>query len=174
MSQTESKKYSLDTSAMLQISKTYPIHLFPKVWEKIERAAEEGKLFVLDKVYNELSRKDDFTHNWIKSIKKKIVKVSGTIVESKAAEVVIAFPKIIDPDSEYEQADPYLIADALLEVSVIVTCEKPHQLPLQANRLKDKIPNVCDHFGIANIHTQVGGERVIIELFEALGFTDLG
>ena len=88
MSDVRIKKYSLDTSAILQISKTYPIHLFPKVWESIELAAEEGRIFVIDKVYNELSRKDDFAHKWLKERKKKIIKICGAIVEIKAAEVI--------------------------------------------------------------------------------------
>jgi len=77
MSDTEIKKYSLDASTILQISKMYPADRFPdlfkKVWEKIEKAAENGQVIVLDKVYNELARKDDFAHRWLLERKKVLL-----------------------------------------------------------------------------------------------------
>lgn len=174
MSDTKTKKYSLDTSAILQISKMYPADQFPdlfsKVWEKIERAAEDGLIIVIDKVYNELSRKDDFSHKWLLARKKEIVVVCDNSVVIKASNIIQDFPKLIDPDSEHEQADPYIIAHALINNYVVVTAETKAHTPIQSNRKKDKIPNVCDHYNVENIYTKIDGDRMIIELFEILGF----
>lgn len=174
MSDTKVKKYSLDASAILQISKMYPADRFPdlfsKVWEKLEKAADDRAVFVLDKVYNELARKDDFAHEWLLARKKSVVVICDNDVVLKAVSIVQDFPKLIDPDSEHEQADPYLIAHALINDCVVVTAETKVQNPKDPKRKKDKIPNVCEHYGVENIYPKIDGDRMIIELFEMLGF----
>lgn len=174
MNEVKIKKYSLDTSAMLQISRMYPADrspdLFSRVWEKIELAAGSGQIIVIDKVYNELLRKDDFARRWLLERKKIIIHPCDAEVISMAADVVRDFPKLIDPDSEHEQADPYLVAHALMRGYVVVTCELAQKPPLDPKRKKDKIPNVCDHYGIEKIYPKIGAEVAITEFFEALGF----
>lgn len=174
MEDKKGKRYSLDSSAILQISKMYPANQFPdlfnKVWEKIEKAIDGGVLIVIDKVYAELERKDDFAHNWLKARKERAVVKCDNSVILKASEIIKQFDKLIDPDSEHEQADPYLIAHALLNNFVIVTAETRVQPPIQKNRKKDKIPNVCDHYGVEYIHPKIDGDKMVTELFELLGF----
>jgi hypothetical protein len=174
MSEQTVKKYSLDASAILQISNMYPADRFPdlfeKVWEKIERAAKEGRVIVIDKVYNELARKDDFAHKWLLARKKDIIYVCGHDVIIKASEVIRDFSKLVDPDNEHDQADPYIVAHAALYGYVVVTAETKMPIPLAPGRRKDKIPNVCDHYGVENLYPKIDGTRMVTDLFEVLGF----
>jgi len=102
--------------------------------------------------------------------KKSIVVVSDNAVILKAANIIQDFPKLIDPDSEHEQADPYLIAHALVSGCVVVTAEIKAQNPSDPKRKKDKIPNVCSHYAVGNMYPKIDGDRMVIELFEMLGF----
>lgn len=175
-SETTKKKLSLDASALLLIGVYYPEKKFPRVWESLAISAEKGEIYVIDKIYAELARKDDFVHSWLKKRKDKIVKKTKSDCEKKAAQVVEAFGLLVDFDNPNEQADPYIIADAILSDSVIVTGENGNNPPFPPNRGKDKIPDVCGHYKVECIwsKTRANQNEFALRLFDILHFERLG
>lgn len=117
------KIYSLDTSAVLMLGVFYPPERFPLVWEKLEEAARQGKIYLLDKVYDELQEKDDIVAGWVKERRDLLKKKFPNKLMLKVQGVIKVFPRLIDVNNTKEQADPYLIVDAEASGSVIVTHE---------------------------------------------------
>ena len=52
--------FCLDTSALLDAgTRWYPLDLFPSLWTKLSKAAEDGVIVSPDEVLREISKKDD-------------------------------------------------------------------------------------------------------------------
>ncbi len=170
------KIYSFDSSALSLRKVFYPQRMFPKVWEALDALIDAESVYVIDKVYDEVVHRDDTVGKWLKARRTKIKKVFPNKQLHKTYEVVRAFPKLVDYNNKNEQADPYLIADAIFSKSVIVTAEQAHLFPEDPKRKKDKIPNVCDHYSIEYINnaSRISQNEFAIRFFEKMGLTDLG
>ena len=95
--------------------------------------------------------KDDDLKVWAKQHKECFLPITRD-VQAKTTEVLSQFPTLIKIRSTgNSNADPFLIATAVLQGGTIVTNEK-----LGDNKTKDyKIPNVCQALNIPymNLHT---------------------
>lgn len=167
----EKKKiYSLDTSAILMLGVFYPPIRFPLVWEKLDQAARSGRIYLLDKVYDELQEKDDIVAGWVKERRDVLKKKFPNKLMVKVSDVIKTFPRLIDVNNTREQADPYIIVDAQVNGAVVVTHEN-RMNGLHPDRKKDKIPNVCEHYGVEYINNLSGYPNgFAMRLFDELGF----
>ncbi|WP_174590743.1 DUF4411 family protein [Methanocella conradii] len=83
--------------------------------EKLDQLVIDGRLGAPQAVFDELSQKDnDHLFNWAKAYKDKLFysKYTPDFLQN-VADIMERFPKIIDENSEKEQADPYVIAMAI-------------------------------------------------------------
>jgi hypothetical protein len=72
--------YSIDTSALLDAwVRHYPPDVFPGIWDQMDRAAKSAILSVSDEVVNELAKKDDGAHKWVKARSSIIVALNAEI-----------------------------------------------------------------------------------------------
>ena len=171
----DKKIYSFDAGALILLEVFYPARLFPKVWERLDILISEKRLYVLDKVYDEVTKKDDTVSAWLKARRIELKKRFSDKQMEKVFEIIRTFPKLIDYNNKNEQADPYLVADAISSGSVIVTTEKNPNLPLQAKRKKESIATVCDHYSVTYINNNaVHQNHYAMRLFDELGLTQLG
>jgi len=142
----------------------YPFHIFPSLWKELDTLIESGRLISPHQVYEELSKKDDEIFQWVRRRKKTFRKLDEEQV-ALAQEIVARFPKLIDPQKETPDADPFVISVALVErrnltllggQCIVVTEEKP------GGGTRAKIPDVCNSYAIEHFS--------IIEFFNNEGW----
>lgn len=137
--------YCIDTSSFIwAMNNAYPIENFPVFWNNLSLAARDKTIISSEVVLEEITRKDDGVSKWAKSQSDLFIKVDDEVGLSMK-DIVGRYPKIIDPLADRNQADPWLIALAKAKGATVITQEKP----AGQDASKMKIPNVCDHVGIA-------------------------
>mgnify|MGYP000028714997 CR=1 FL=1 len=127
--------YVFDASVFinLHLTDTRTFELPREIWDKLDELMLEGVIISHRYVYNEVvttSDNPDKVSRWLQPRKSHFILPTPRQIEVMA-EVVNAFPKLIDPNNEKDQADPYLVAMGveLNETSlgiqhVVVTLEK--------------------------------------------------
>jgi hypothetical protein len=122
------------------------------IWSKLNTMLEEGDITSVRCVYDEIvtdAKKPDKVSAWLKS-KKLLFHTPSNQEVIFMAEAVKLFPGLVNPASEKEQADAWLVAHARMKS--IQDPSKEYVLVNQENpNSKVKIPAACDHYGIRSI-----------------------
>lgn len=147
--------YILDSSSLISLNRfdSEVFELPQRVWKRLDELLEDGTIISSRYVYEEIvtdSQKPDKVSAWLKPKKSHFVKPTNQQV-LYMAEAVNEFSGLVDPDSEKEQADPWLVALAR---------EKQEQDPqteyvmvTQENKNSPyKIPAACRKHGIRTIN----------------------
>jgi hypothetical protein len=135
--------YLLDANVYIEANNLhYGMDFCPAFWDWLKVKYEAGKVWSIDKVYDELQAVYDEVSNWTRQqdigmfrktdsrIFPHLATVSAWVMgQSYTPAAVNTFMQV---------ADYYLIAHALAEGYVVVTHEKPADSPKRV-----KIPNVC-------------------------------
>lgn len=109
------RKYSIDASAMIELDKTYPIDLFPSMWDFLGRLAEEGKLLICTQAAKEC--KDPAVTHWLAQHPQIVIPFDSHINQYANAlhrELAKEHLWLVNPNSDKNQADPFVISLALL------------------------------------------------------------
>lgn len=138
--------YVVDTSSFREVQRYYK-DVFPTFWELFQAEVEAGDLVSVREVLRELEagvETDVFT--WAKN-NSAIFKIPTPVEALFVGEIftVPHFGQLISAKAQTvgkPVADPFLIAAAKAIGGTVVTEER-----LKPNAAK--IPNVCEHFGIA-------------------------
>jgi len=140
--------YVLDTSSFI-VLKNYYRTTFPSLWNGIEQMVANNSLISTREVYNELQAFNDadFVQDWAKAHRAMFRTPTNTELEFVAKIFQVPhFQALIGSRQLLKGtpvADPFVIAAAAVVLDgCVVTQEK-----LKPNAAK--IPNVCEHFGIA-------------------------
>lgn len=151
------KLFCFDTSAFARIQRFYPSDLFPDLWEIINDMLGKKTIYSHQFVFSELvskTGKKDEIAKLIIQYKQNFVPISEEQTKL-VSEIISLFPKIINPDSEKDQADPWLIAtlceqmkkDQLFgENSLYVLVSE------ESARSPQRIPAVCNHYEIKHMN----------------------
>ncbi len=135
--------YSIDTSAFLDAwVRYYPPDVFPGIWEQMHNAATSTIINISDEVVNELEKKDDGAHAWVKSHGSIIVALDSE-VEKHVQEIMGRYPRLVDSKKGRSVGDPFVIAVARVKSLTVITGENPTGVIA-----KPKIPDVCENLGI--------------------------
>lgn len=149
--------YVIDASSLINLRMHYPISVFRSFWEKLDQLVVDDRLGAPQAVFDELSQKDDdHLFNWAKTHKDKMFYTDYTErFLQNIANIMERYPKLIDENSEKEQADPYVIAMAieyrdrpqqkLFYHDVCVVTEES----IKKRSGKVKIPEVCNFYNIS-------------------------
>lgn len=131
--------YCIDTSALIAAwSEHYPIEHFPVLWEKLDELVEDGKLMAPIEVLHETKRRSDELHKWLGQRKKMFIDIDEGI-QVRQAEVMAAYPRLIDQRRSHFAADPWVISLALERGLLLVTQERA-----TGNANRPHIPDVCN------------------------------
>lgn len=138
------KKYAIDSCSLINAAKNYNMKktVFYPIWGRIEDLIMSGKLISTIEVKDEL--KDDDLVEWSKRNNSLFLPLTEDI-QRKTVEVLHDFPTMIKMRSSgNSNADPFLIATALVEGAAIVSDER-----LGDEKTGDyRIPNVCRRYNI--------------------------
>ncbi len=156
--------YIADTSALIEIQQKYPHDVFGGLWKNLSGLAKNGKMIAPRHVFDEIKSYalEDYLKTWATQ-HKNMFKEPTPAHYLKVKEILASFPNLINTKSEFEQADPYVVAMALCverqttlvgNIRVVVT-EESFTKP-------QRIPDVCRNYSITCINT--------IEMFRQEGW----
>lgn len=136
-------RYTLDTNILINLQRLYPRDIFPGIWESIEASATNGDSCICEAVHREVDRGGDNLRKWAKDLPGFVCATTdgelGTV-----AEIARAHPGWVQ--GQLNEADPFVIAHAKAESSLLVT-EENRKGPNTPER-NLKIPNVADEHGV--------------------------
>ena len=137
------KRFIIDSSSLIHFEEKYPIDIFPTLWGEVFRLFEEGKVFSVSEVYEELEDSQEIWEDYKEHFR------NLTDEESKVVSDILTDPRfevfknwgLKEDDKPW--ADPHLIACAKVNNGVIVvTQENLNRNP------KRKIAFVCGELGV--------------------------
>lgn len=142
-----SNTYCLDANVLIQAwQKYYSPVLCPDYWKILDELGSEGRIFICQEVYDEIVKTEDDLSSWLKGSNIPVRKANESVIGSlKEIYKTPAHLKLVDNTKNRSMADPWVIAHAMENNSVVVTKEEK---VTQANSTKVKIPNVCDNVGV--------------------------
>lgn len=138
--------YTLDTNILIGLVQRYPRDIFPAMWTNIESSVEAGSSCICEAILREVHRGGDDLHKWAKNLPGFVCQATDEELES-VAEIAVAHPGWVQ--GPLNEADPFVIAHAKAEMSVIVT-EETRKGPTTSDK-NQKIPNIADEHGVKTI-----------------------
>lgn len=146
--------WSVDANVLIQAQNAwYPQEHFPSYWAHLDQMAKEGKVFVVEEVYNEIiGGRDDDLSRWLKVRRdwwyqngKRDVRVLTRLKEIQRSirNGANSYAPLVLKEFE-EGADPYIIAHALEYGHTVVTGE----ISAPDSQRRIKIPDVCAIMGV--------------------------
>lgn len=147
--------YVVDSSSFISLNRfdSEVFELPERVWKRLDELLEDGTIISSRYVYEEVvtdSKKPDKVSAWLKPKKTHFVKPTNQQV-LYMAEAVNGFSGLVDPDSEKEQADAWLVALAREkseqdpETEFVMVTQENKKSPI-------KIPAACRKHGIRTIN----------------------
>jgi len=135
-------RYSLDSDAIINAWRDYPIHNFPNIWEWVEKLGSNKIGGMSEVVFKELEKGGDECYDWFKERKPLFVHPNSEEIQNEVRRLVNNYNNfgIITGKNE---GDPYVIALAKVKEADVVTNESPSN-----NMNGPKIPDVCRVEGI--------------------------
>lgn len=125
----------------------YPDDVFPTIITRFDQLASDKKLLIHEIVEEELKAVGGAKlEAWAKERKSWFIKTDeNLLLETKS--IQDNFPGLLDPKSEYEEADAYVIALAKINNGTVVTQETSASEKRKPKRTHF-IPDVCRELGI--------------------------
>lgn len=155
----EGTKYILDSNVFIEAHRRYySFDIAPSFWRFLIDKAKANKIISVDRVYTELTRGKDKLAEWIEK------EFNFAFIETKNnSEILIKYAELMnwtnsqtqylqsakDEFAQVENADPWIIATAMVNNLIIVT----HEVLDSTIKKKIPIPNVCKDFNIDSINT---------------------
>jgi hypothetical protein len=135
--------FTLDSNILINLVRTYPRDIFGSLWDSIEAAVEDEGICICEAVLREVHRGGDDLHAWARGL------AGFTCSVTDEELVTVAGIAADHPDwvrDQVNEADPFVIAHAKSEGSVVVTEENRKGPGTTDKNLK--IPNVADEHGV--------------------------
>ena len=149
--------YFIDTSALVKMFRSNPADLVDRIWEKLEELFINGRMFSHQIVYDEIttdSKRPDLLSKKITPMQAYFKPMSFEQAQS-VSYIIKKFPDLIDPKNEKEQADPWLIASAILEqnqLSLFNPDKRVYIVSEQGEFETNIIPSVCEDLGLDHLN----------------------
>jgi hypothetical protein len=139
--------YCVDTSSLIAAwQERYPIDNFPKFWDRMDGLIEGGRLISPIEVFNEIKKRSDELHGWLKSRKEGMFRELDDDMQIEVASVLRQFPRLVADKKLRTSADPFVIALVRITGHQLVTEEKP-----TFNLNRPNIPDVCAQLSLSTI-----------------------
>lgn len=156
MNELKTKIYCFDSSIFITLNRVNNILPVPDIWIELDNLLKKGRLISHIYVYNEFnpnSQKPDFLGKWVKDRKKYFM--AETEAQFNHIRLILAkFSRLIDPNKEKNQADPWIIALAMEkneENSLFGSNNEYIVVSRESPRSSIKIPAVCEAFDVPHM-----------------------
>ena len=164
------KNYILDANIFIDAHRRYySFDICPGFWDWLERKYEEGSIFSIKEVYDELLKKEDEASEWAKKMsERKFFREAddvATINKVKELGDWAAGGKFKKKavNKFCGSADMFLVAYAKAHDFIVAT----NEVYEENIKKKVKIPNACKFIGVEYVNTfellkEVGGARFVL------------
>lgn len=144
---TSTPRYCLDSNVLIKAWNEYYSPKFcPDYWSVLDELGKQGKIFLPELVFEEITRTEDDLTKWVKStninVKKITAAVTSCLKDIYDKDPIHKF--LVDNTRQRSLADPWVIAHAMHENCCVVTRENKETNTTR----RIKIPNVCDNMGV--------------------------
>jgi hypothetical protein len=158
MSDRNNEIFIIDSNVLITPYKSYySFEIAPGFWETMADQMVLKNIVILDKVFDEISTKDDPLSQWIKNINglEQISYRDSEIISnySKIMNFIgtssLYSPIALNTWAQGDKADPWIISAAMAHNYTAVTFEISNQsLNVNQPAKNAKIPDVCRHFNV--------------------------
>ena len=136
--------HCFDSSSMIECwSGRYRRTTFSGLWTKIEEEIVAGTICAPEEVMNEIEKKDDGLHDFLKEHEAQLVIPLDEEIMAGTKEVLAEFPRFAGSMRGRNKADPFVIATARAKEIIVVSEEG-----MRGNKNRPKIPLACAHFEV--------------------------
>ena len=135
--------YIFDANALIHIWRVHPPDIYSQFWRQLDDAIAAGIIRSPEEVLHELSEGTDDLAKILSEKAGLFAPLDSDLIAATMA-VLHDCPSLVDPDSERNRADPFVVALAKLRGGTVVTMEKRRRPP--STRLK--IPDACEQLGV--------------------------
>ncbi len=159
--------YRIDASAFITMHRYYPLWMIPDLWSNLEDLFNGKEIYSHEIVFNEIVSKTgnkDKLAVWISNYKSHFISTSQRQIDL-VPDILKNFQKLIDADSEKDQADPWLIAMLieLMEKDGLFGDQSDYiMVTTESEKSADKLPAACKHYKIRHMN--------LFEFFKSNGF----
>lgn len=120
--------------------------VFPAFWDRLEELIVSHEVIATEVVLDELAKKDDEVHAWVKA-RPALFRTVDEEIQIRVRAILKDYRYLVKETASQTQADPFVIALAQGENLIVVTEEH------YGSASKPKIPFVCDKLGIPHTNT---------------------
>jgi len=154
--------YVMDTSSFIELGRKFGKYkdVVVSLWKGMEQLAKNGQLCAPMKVFDELNPETDMekdeVRKWVESHKQVLFREIDADQLIVLKGVIRKYPNWVNPETDKNDADPYVVALALalkqckqkkmIEYQIVVVNEES----TDPKRLK--IPSVCKEYGIKSLN----------------------
>jgi hypothetical protein len=130
--------------------------MVPELWSKLDSLVNQGQLISHEIVYEEIvpeHGEKDLLAKWLETNKRIFIQQTQMQL-NLLGDILKNFPKLIKPEYEKEQADPWLIASLieLMKQEGLFTGNSSYVLVSMENTRSDqKLPAACHHYNIRHM-----------------------
>jgi rRNA maturation endonuclease Nob1 len=165
----EQTVYCIDTSALIDLKLLYRMKTFPSLWCNLSDLIKDDRLISSRQVLEELKKKDDELLCWARK-STKMFKVEDRDQINTAQEILRRFRDLVDPNKQIPDADPFVIALAVVKNRQISLFGEKCIVVTQEKRAgaggRPRMPDVCSVYGIECFY----GSTALAEFFEREGW----
>ena len=150
--------FSIDTGVLIEAAKRYYApDICPPFWRILRQEFTSGRVRSCDEVRRELLASEPIVEDFTRSLDKAYFPDADAEVASRYSEIVVWVDSLRLPPRQLKttgverfaaSADGWLVADAAISGSVVVTTE----VAAPNSRNDIKIPDICTEFGVESIN----------------------
>ena len=159
--------YCIDASAFITMHRFYPLRIIPDLWSFMEELFKQKKILshqiVFDEIVPKTGKKDDLAQ-WLSNFRTNFISTSQRQLEL-VPNVLGNFPKLIDHESEKDQADPWMVAMLIeiMEQDGIFGDQSDYvMVTTESEKRATRLPAACKHYNIRHMN--------LFQFFDANGF----
>jgi len=134
------RTYLLDTCSFITAWRYYPPEMIGQLWEVLEQLAQEGSMFTVELVLDELGAKQDGIYAWVHKRSSFLVRALTEETQQACHAILERHPGMANAESIKPHADPFVIAEAKVSGATVVTQEHARGL--------NRIPAICKAEGV--------------------------
>ncbi|WP_130873699.1 DUF4411 family protein [[Pseudopropionibacterium] massiliense] len=160
-------KYLVDANVLIEAkNRYYAFDIAPGFWKWLDQAHGRGTVFSIEKVGEELGRRDDELAEWAKKHREFFLPIDQwtTLFFTKLSDwaQTQSFTQAALDEFSTDAADYLLVAFAAAHVCTVVT----HETPGSGSRKRVKIPDACQALEVKWVNTfeMLRSTRVTLEL----------
>ena len=139
--------YVFDANVWIDLGRHQPPDIYVNLWTQIDASIANGTICSPEEVLVELSAGTDGLDEKLKQREGLFVPLDEDC-QHAVQEITDNCDGFVDPESDRDRGDPFVVALARVRGGTVVTKERPRRGPTG----RPRIPDACDQFQVPWLH----------------------